>query len=103
MVNYKNQAELVKALKAHKFKYYFDNVGEWLLDLIMLYIQPDGVISLCGATSNYRNYKAREGIKNYGLIISKRLSVKGFNFSMAFMKIFEGKGRLTQHTTTLER
>ena len=81
---------MIKTLKTHKFKYYFDNVGEWLLDLILLYIQPFGTISLCGATSNYRNYKQREGIKNYSLAVSKRLSLIGFNFSMAMMKIFEG-------------
>ena len=78
-------------MKQHKFKYYFDNVGEWLLDLVLLYIQPYGVISLCGATANYRNYKEREGLKNYSIIVSKRLSLKGFNFGMAMYKIFDGR------------
>lgn len=61
------------------------------MDLVLKYIQPNGTISLCGATANYRNFKEREGVKNYGLIVSKRLTLKGFNFSMAIMKIFEGK------------
>ena len=54
-VDYKDHKALVAALKTTKFKYYFDNVGEWLLDEIIRFIQPKGVISLCGATSNYLN------------------------------------------------
>jgi NADPH-dependent curcumin reductase CurA len=52
-VDYKDQEVLEACLKQNKFKYYFDNVGEWLLDLAIKYIQPYGVLSLCGATSNY--------------------------------------------------
>lgn len=54
-VDYKNPKQLQAALKDAKFKYYFDNVGDWLLDEVIRYIQPNGVISLCGATSNYLN------------------------------------------------
>lgn len=54
-VDYKNRQALTEVLKTTKFKYYFDNVGEWLLDEVIRFIQPHGVISLCGATSNYLN------------------------------------------------
>ena len=91
VVDYKDQKKLNEVLKTYNFKYYFDNVGEWLLDLIIKYIQPNGVISLCGATANYRSFKERTGLRNYQAIISKRLILKGFNFSMAFGKIFQGR------------
>lgn len=95
-VNYKEKEALEAVLKENKFKYYFDNVGEWLLDLAIKYIQPHGVLALCGATSNYLNvnceviqYQHREGIRNYSAAISKRLTLRGFNFGMYLPQVFE--------------
>lgn len=80
VANYKDKKQLVKVLKENKFSYYFDNVGEELLDLILLHIKTNGRIALCGAIANYSNHSGR-GIKNIGIAISKRLTLQGINFS----------------------
>jgi NADPH-dependent curcumin reductase CurA len=69
-----------------KFKYYFDNVGEDLLDLILQHIEMNGKIAMCGAIANYSNYTER-GIKNSFLIISKRLTLTGLTFMAMMPKI----------------
>ena len=79
VANYKNKQELASILKKNKFKYYFDNVGEDLLDFIMLFISNHGRIALCGAIGNYKNQKDM-GINNIGLVISKRLTLEGLAF-----------------------
>ena len=56
MADYRNTERLKKVLKDNPFEYYFDNVGEEILDLILKYIKPFGRIALCGAISNYNNY-----------------------------------------------
>jgi NADPH-dependent curcumin reductase CurA len=66
-------------LKNNKFSCYFDNVGENLLDSILKHIEIGGRIALCGAIANYNNYSNR-GISNIGLIISKRLTLRGLAF-----------------------
>jgi NADPH-dependent curcumin reductase CurA len=62
---------------------------------MLKYISEFGVISLCGATSNYLNvkfiliqFKNRSGLNNYSVIISKQLTLKGFNYGQFMNQIF---------------
>ena len=66
-------------MRQNKFSYYFDNVGENLLDLALAYIKNKGKVAMCGAIASYGQQDP--GIKNIGLAISKRLIFEGVNFS----------------------
>ena len=88
VVDYRNKEKLREVLKNNPFEYYFDNVGEEILDLILKYIKPFGKIALCGAISNYNNYENR-GINNIGLVISKRIKIEGLAFMTQFAKMQE--------------
>ena len=88
VANYKNKKELATILKKNKFQCYFDNVGEDLLDFVMLFIANHGRIALCGAISNYKNQKDM-GINNVGLAISKRLTLQGLAFISLMQRAIE--------------
>ncbi len=69
VLNYKDKSEnLFSQLKKACPKgidCYFDNVGDEMLDDVLAQMKNHGRVALCGAISNYVDYKNRRGIKNY--------------------------------------
>jgi len=59
---------------------YFDNVGEEFLDEVLKLSNHNARIALCGAITNYTDYENRKGIKNYTLMINKRIKMQGLTF-----------------------
>ena len=57
---------------------YFDSVGGEHLEAAISAMRPHGRIIACGAISKYNDETARPGPRNLPMIISKRLTIKGF-------------------------
>lgn len=80
-VDYRDSANLAKnleeAIGEDGADAYFDNVGGEILDIMMGLTKRGGIIIACGAVSGY-NDKSKMAIKNWGYIITRRLTVKGF-------------------------
>ncbi|GAE00270.1 hypothetical protein PTT_12158 [Paecilomyces variotii No. 5] len=55
---------------------FFDNVGGWILDLMLTLLQKEGRVIACGAIANYNNNTP--GVKNWYHVIAMRLQIKGF-------------------------
>ncbi|KAF8590783.1 NAD(P)-binding protein [Ramaria rubella] len=78
-LNYKSsrfKQELIEATPDFA-EAYFDTVGGEILDLMFTRLKRNGRIAACGATSTYNdldNFK----LKNYFLLITNRLELKGF-------------------------
>lgn len=56
---------------------YFENVGGKMLDVVLINMRVNGRIAVCGMISQY-NLTQPEGIYNLGLLITKRIHMKGF-------------------------
>jgi NADPH-dependent curcumin reductase CurA len=56
---------------------YFDNVGGDHLEAALGALRRHGRVALCGAISNY-NAAAGAGVRNLGLAVGKRLTLRGF-------------------------
>jgi len=59
---------------------YYDNVGGELLDAALTHMNEFGRIVACGSISTYNNKSPDDnyGIKNYGLVVRRRLRWQGF-------------------------
>ncbi|HME80869.1 MAG TPA: NADP-dependent oxidoreductase [Candidatus Eremiobacteraceae bacterium] len=57
---------------------YFDNVGGEHLEAALSALRVNGRIIACGAISAYNASEPPPGPRNLGLVIGKRLSIKGF-------------------------
>lgn len=66
---------------------YFDNIGEDMLTSCLPCMKPHSKIILCGATATYNNWKSKNGILNYEMIITKRIDCKG----ILYYQYSEGK------------
>ena len=75
-------------------------MGEQLLDTVLKYISIGGRVALCGAIANYDNYKNR-GISNVGLLISKRITMKGLTFIDKMPQMAESKYFGTQYLSSI--
>jgi NADPH-dependent curcumin reductase CurA len=48
-----------------------------MLTSALLCMKPHSKIILCGATATYNNWKSKNGILNYEMIVTKRIECKG--------------------------
>ena len=81
VINYKND-NFVKDLRAlcpEKIDVYFDNVGGPIFESVLFAMNNFGRIICCGAVSQYDQAAPQNGPRGVpGLIVTKRLSLKGF-------------------------
>ena len=81
VVNYKND-NFVKDLRAlcpEKVDVYFDNVGGPIFESVLFAMNNFGRIICCGAVSQYDQASPQNGPRGVpGLIVTKRLTLKGF-------------------------
>jgi NADPH-dependent curcumin reductase CurA len=77
-VNYKD-APIARQLREHgPFDVYFDNVGGDHLEAAMLHLRDFGRIAACGAIAQYNDTEPAPGPRNMMMIVSKRLTLRGF-------------------------
>jgi len=77
-VNYKD-GPIARQLKEHApFDVYFDNVGGDHLEAAMLHLNDFGRVALCGAIAQYNESEPVPGPRNMMMIVSKRLTLRGF-------------------------
>jgi NADPH-dependent curcumin reductase CurA len=57
---------------------YFDNVGADHLDAALVILANHGRVAMCGAIANYNATEPPAGPSNLGLVVSKRLTLRGF-------------------------
>ena len=81
VVNYKNN-NFVKDLRSlcpEKVDVYFDNVGGTIFESVLFAMNNFGRIICCGAVSQYDQAAPQNGPRGIpGLIVTKRLTLKGF-------------------------
>ena len=77
-VNYKD-GPVGKLLAPHApFDVYFDNVGGDHLEAAMFHLNDNGRVAACGAIAGYNEEKPVPGPRNMAMIVSKRLTIRGF-------------------------
>ena len=57
---------------------YFDNVGGDHLEAALSALRRGGRVAMCGAIANYNATEPPPGPRNLGLVITKRLTLRGF-------------------------
>src|SRR5712691_7419634 len=57
---------------------YFDNVGADHLDAALVRLNNHGRVAMCGAIASYNATEPPAGPSNLGLVVSKRLTLRGF-------------------------
>src|SRR5580700_10897731 len=62
----------------HGIDIYFDNVGADHLDAALVMLNDHGRVAMCGAIANYNATEPPVGPSNLGLVVSKRLTLRGF-------------------------
>lgn len=79
-IDYKNE-KLSAALRQHcptGVDIYFDNVGGDILQAALFAMSLNGRISCCGAVSQYDSAKPKGPLGVPGLLVTKRLTMRGF-------------------------
>jgi NADPH-dependent curcumin reductase CurA len=71
-------AELLKAAAPDGIDVYYDNVGGEHLEAAIGALRMHGRAALCGAISQYNADRPALGPRNLGLMIGKRLTLRGF-------------------------
>jgi NADPH-dependent curcumin reductase CurA len=83
-INYKNGAvgKALRSVAARGVDVYFDNVGGDIFEACLFAMNNHGRIACCGAVSQYDGAPAAHGPRGIpGLIVVKRLQVRGFIYS----------------------
>eukprot|EP00240_Pyramimonas_obovata_P004230 CAMPEP_0118923984 /NCGR_PEP_ID=MMETSP1169-20130426/2317_1 /TAXON_ID=36882 /ORGANISM="Pyramimonas obovata, Strain CCMP722" /LENGTH=353 /DNA_ID=CAMNT_0006865057 /DNA_START=118 /DNA_END=1180 /DNA_ORIENTATION=+ len=78
VINYKTDdvAAKLKELAPDGVDCYFDNTAGPVLEEVLLQFNNNGRIALCGLINQYNTDKI--GVKNYDMILMRRLTVQGF-------------------------
>ncbi len=77
-VNYKS-GPIGRLLAEHgPFDVYFDNVGGDHLEAAISHLNPFGRVAACGAIASYNDERPSPGPRNLAMIVSKRLTLRGF-------------------------
>jgi NADPH-dependent curcumin reductase CurA len=71
-------AQLLRAAAPDGIDVYYDNVGGEQLEAAIGALRPHGRVALCGAISQYNAVESAPGPRNLGLMIGKRLTLRGF-------------------------
>ncbi len=71
-------AEQLAAATPEGIDVYYDNVGGEHLEAAISALRPHGRAALCGAISQYNSESPALGPRNLGLLIGKRLTLRGF-------------------------
>ena len=71
-------AELLAAAAPEGIDVYYDNVGGEHLEAAIGALRPHGRAALCGAISQYNSESPPPGPRNLGLLVGKRLTLRGF-------------------------
>ncbi len=80
-INYRSTDDLTATLRAaapEGIDVYFDNVGGEHLEAALNCMKPQGRIAACGMISQYNDVGEGVGIRNLLLMVSKRLTMRGF-------------------------
>jgi len=79
-IDYKRE-DVKAALRQHcpdGIDVYFDNVGADHLDAALVMLNDHGRVAMCGAIATYNATEPPVGPSNLGLVVSKRLTLRGF-------------------------
>ena len=90
---------------------YFDNVGADHLDAALVMLNPRGRVAMSGAIAHYNATEALPGPTNIGLVITRRLTLRGFIVSdhadrlpdmIADVSAWLGQGKLSHAETVVD-
>ena len=77
-INYK-EAPVRRQLAEHgPFDVYFDNVGGEHLEAAIFHLADRGRVAVCGAIAEYNETQPSVGPRNMMMLVSKRLTLRGF-------------------------
>jgi len=71
--------------------FYFDNVGGDVSDAVLERMNTHGRVAVCGMISRYNEPEPWSGPANYGLILMRCLTIRGFLVSDYFGRLDEGQ------------
>ena len=74
----------------------FENVGGEIMEAVFARLKIGGRVALCGLISDYNNPDDPVGLRNFGAIITKRATVKGFLILDYFEQIKDATMQLGQ-------
>jgi NADPH-dependent curcumin reductase CurA len=112
-INYRKGELLTQLARAapEGIDVYFDNVGGDHLEAALTVMRQHGRISACGAISTYNDRTAAPGPRNLFLVVTKRLTIRGFMVGDSFNQLAEfradvgpllASGTLRAKETTVE-
>ena len=90
---------------------YFDNVGADHLDAALVMLNNHGRVAMCGAIAHYNATEPPVGPSNLGLVVTKRLTLRGFIVSdhadrlpdmIADVSAWLGEGKITHAETIVD-
>jgi len=72
---------------------YFDNVGGEILDAVLLTLNQNARVPVCGQISQY-NSSERQGLRNFGVLLDKCVMIRGFRIGNHLARRDEALGQL---------
>ncbi len=72
---------------------YFDNVGGDILDAVLLHLNQNARVPICGQISQY-NASERQGLRNVGVVLDKCAMLRGFRVGNHLQRRDEALGEL---------
>jgi NADPH-dependent curcumin reductase CurA len=97
-IDYKNE-DVAAALKENAgdgIDLYFDNVGGDILDAVLMQMNYQGTLVICGGISQYGDMKNASGPKEYLQLVMQSLRMQGFTMRDYLARIPEALSHLTE-------